>query len=205
MIRKTIYRGVLIAGVWVFSALTPIALCAPANVLTWHNDGARSGLNPNETVLAPANVNQTDFGKLFDIPVDGQVFAQPLYVSGVAIPDKGTHNVVYIATEHDSVYACDADDGSVLWQVTVLKPGETSSDNMNCDIMREVGITATPVITEGVIYVQAMSKDGNGNYFQRLHGLDIRTGEELFGGPVDIAATYSGFGSETVFDPKAAI
>ena len=202
MIRRTIYRGVLIAGVWVFSGLTPVALCAPANVLTWHNDSARSGVNPNETVLAPENVNQTDFGKLFDIPVDGQVFAQPLYVSGVATPDKGTHNVVYIATEHDSVYACDADDGSVLWQVTVLKPGETSSDNMNCDIMREVGITATPVITEGVIYVQAMSKDANSNYFQRLHALDITTGEELFGGPVDIAATYTGFGAETAFDPK---
>jgi hypothetical protein len=202
MIGKQNYREGLIGGLFVFGALAPAALCAPANVLTWHNDGARSGVNPNEIVLAPTNVNQTDFGKLFEISVDGQVFAQPLYVSGVAIPDKGTHNVVYIATEHDSVYACDADDGSVLWQAMLLKLGETSSDNMNCDIMREVGITATPVITGGVIYVQAMSKDGNGNYFQRLHGLDIRTGEELFGGPVDVAATYSGFGSDTVFDPK---
>ena len=202
MIKKSIYRGVLIAGISGFSGLAPIALCASENVLTWHNDGARSGLNPNETVLAPANVNQTDFGKLFDIPVDGQVFAQPLYVSGVTIPDKGTHNVVYIATEHDSVYACDADDGSVLWHVTVLRPGETSSDSMNCDIMREVGVTATPVITGGVIYVQAMSKDGNGNYFQRLHGLDTTTGEELFGGPVDIVATYPGTGLETVFNPR---
>ena len=86
--------------------------------------------------------------------------------------------------------------------MTVLKPGETSSDNMNCDFMREVGITATPVISGGDIYVQAMSKDGDGNYFQRLHALDITTGEELFGGPVDIAATYNGFGAETVFDPK---
>jgi len=202
MVGKQIYRECLIGGVFVLGALAPAAFCAPANVLTWHNDSARSGVNPNETVLAPTNVNQTDFGKLFEIPVDGQVFAQPLYVSGVAIPDNGTHNVVYIATEHDSVYACDADDGSVLWHVMLLKLGETSSDNMNCDIMREVGITATPVITGGVIYVQAMSKDSDGNYFQRLHGLDIRTGEELFGGPVDIAATYSGFGSETVFDPK---
>ena len=114
MIGKQIYRKGLIGGVLAFGALSPVVLGAPANVLTWHNDNARSGVNPNETVLAPANVNQTDFGKLFDIPVDGQVFAQPLYVSGVAIPGKGTHNVVYIATEHDSVYACDADDGSVL-------------------------------------------------------------------------------------------
>jgi outer membrane protein assembly factor BamB len=202
MIGKRIYRKSLIGGLFLFAALTPAALCAPANVLTWHNDNARSGVNPNETVLAPTNVNQTDFGKLFDIPVDGQVFAQPLYVFGVAIPERGTHNMLYIATEHASVYACDADDGSVLWQVTLLGSGETPSDNMNCDIMRELGVTATPVITGEVIYVQAMSKDGNGNYFQRLHGLDIRTGEELFGGPVDIAATYNGFGSETVFDPK---
>jgi hypothetical protein len=84
----------------------------------------------------------------------------------------------------------------------LLKTGETSSDNFGCDIMAEIGITATPVITGGVLYVQAMSKDSSGNYFQRLHGLDIITGSELFGGPVDIAATYPGTELETVFGPR---
>jgi outer membrane protein assembly factor BamB len=206
MHSKWFFRGVVIGGAWFIStiALSTSGFSAPANVTTWHNDDARSGVNPNESVLSPSNVNATDFGKLFEIPVDGQVFAQPLYLSGVEIPGKGTHNVVYIATEHDSVYACDADDGSVLWHVTLLKTGETPSDNFGCTDLdiAEFGITATPIITGGVLYVQAMSKDSSGNYFQRLHGLDILTGSELFGGPVDIAATYPGTGLETVFTPR---
>jgi outer membrane protein assembly factor BamB len=183
-------------------ALSPNGYSAPENIVMWHNDPARTGVNPNERELTPSNVNATDFGKLFEIPVDGQVFAQPLYLSGIEIPGQGMHNIVYIATEHDSVYACDADDGTVLWHVMLLKAGETSSDNFGCLIMAEIGITATPVIDNGVIYVQAMSKDGSGNYFQRLHALDIFTGSELVGGPVDIAASYPGGGGETVFDPK---
>ncbi len=178
---------------------------APANVTVWHNDDARSGVNPNEIVLAPDNVNSADFGKLFVIPTDGWVTAQPLYLSGVNIPGKGSHNVVYIATEHDSVYACDADDGTVLWQATLLKSGETPSDNTGCNIMPEVGITATPVIAGGVIYVQGMSKDSAGDYHQRLHALDVATGAELAGGPVEIEATYpdpTGNADEPTFDPR---
>ena len=184
-------------------ALSPSGFSAPENVTTWHNDDVRSGVNPNEAVLSPSNVNVTNFGKLFEIPVDGKVVAQPLYLTGVSIPGKGTHNVVYIATEHDSVYACDADDGTILWQVTLLNAGETPSD-VGCEDLElpEIGVTATPVITNGVLYVVPMSKDGSGNSFQRLHGLDVLTGAELFGGPVDVAATYPGTGLETVFNPR---
>jgi glucose dehydrogenase len=115
-------------------------------VLTWHNDLARTGQNLNETILTPANVNFNQFGKLFSISVGGaQVYAQPLYVSSLSIPGKGVHNVLYIATEHDSVYTCDADTGTVLWQVVLLKSGGTPSDNLGCNVVQPViGITATP-------------------------------------------------------------
>lgn len=183
-----------------------------ADVLTWHNDDARTGQNLNETILTPANVNSVQFGKLFVIPTDGQVYAQPLYVSSLTIPGNSTHDVVYIATEHDTVYACDADIGTVLWQVSLLKTGETLSDNRSCpsQITPEIGITGTPVIDRhagphGTIYVVGISKNG-ANYFQRLHALDLATGAELLGGPVDVAATYPGsgdnsFGGNVTFDP----
>ena len=160
------------------------------DVLTWHNDNARTGQNLSETILTPANVNFNQFGKLFVVPTDGQVYAQPLYVFNLTIPGKGVHNVVYIATEHDTVYACDADNGVVLWQVSLLKAGETPSDNRGCSqITPEIGITATPVIDRnaglnGTIYVAPMSKDSSGNYFQRLHALDLVTGAEQSGSPV---------------------
>jgi outer membrane protein assembly factor BamB len=185
-----------------------------ADVLTWHNDRARTGQNLAETVLTPANVNPTNFGKLFIVSVDGQVYAQPLLVSGLSIPGQGVHDVLYIATQHDSVYACDANDGTVLWQVSMLRPGETTADVPMCgEIAPELGITATPVIDRtsgpnGTIYVEAMTTDGaTGNYFQRLHALDLTTGAEQFGGPVDIAATYPGTGDNSdgvnvIFDPK---
>ena len=182
-------------------------------VLTWHNDLARTGGNLSETILTPANVNFNQFGKLFVIAVDGQVYAQPLYVPGIAIPGQGVHNVLYIATEHDSVYALDADNGAVLWQVSVLKPGETPSDDRGCSqVTPEIGITATPVIDRsagpnGTIYVAPMSKDGSGNYFQRLHALDLTTGAERPGSPVDVQASYPGSGANSsggtvFFDPK---
>ena len=102
-----------------FSAV--LLAAAPAvfavDVLSWHNDLARTGQNLNETILTLANVNFNQFGKLFVIPTDGQVYVQPLYVPNLTIPAKGVHNVVYIATENDTVYACDADNGAVLWQV----------------------------------------------------------------------------------------
>jgi hypothetical protein len=182
-----------------------------ANVLTYHNNNARDGLNAQETVLTPANVNSTDFGKLAFFPVDGKVDAQPLYVSSLSI-NGGAHNVLYAATEHDSVYAFDADSGQVLWQVSLLGSGETSSDDRGCDqVSPEIGITATPVIdsqagAHGTIYVVAMSKDANGNYYQRLHALDLSNGAELPGSPVTVQAKYPGTGDNSangyvVFDP----
>ena len=183
------------------------------NVLTWHNNLARTGQNLREMQLTPTNVNFNSFGKLFQINVDGKVDAQPLIVSKVSIPNRGTHNVVIIATEHDSIYCCDADFGTTLWHRSMLKSGETPSDSRNCDqVVPEIGITATPVIDlttgpHGTIYVVAMSKNAT-SYFQRLHALDLATGAEQFGGSVRIQATYPGTGDnnngqgEIVFDPK---
>ena len=190
-----------------------LSLARAANVLTWHNDKARTGQNLRETQLTPANVNATKFGKLFQINVDGKVYAQPLIMTNVTIPNKGVHNVVIIVTEHDTVYCCDADNGTALWRKSMLKSGETPSDTRNCSqITPEIGITATPVIDlatgpHGTIYVVAMSKNAS-SYFQRLHALDLTTGAEQFGGPVNIVATYPGTGvnnngqGSVVFDPK---
>ncbi len=183
-----------------------------ADVLTYHNDVARTGQNLHETVLTPGNVNSSSFGKLFEIPVDGKVDAEPLYLGKLAI-SQGRHNVLYVATEHGSVYAFDADTGLPLWQVTTLKPGETASDSRGCDqVVPEIGVTATPVIDrgagpQGTIYVVAMSKDGSGTYHQRLHALDVTTGAEEFGGPKEIQASYPGTGDNSsngivFFDPK---
>ena len=170
-------------------------------MLTYHNDNARTGWNSQEVLLTPANVNVTKFGRLFTIPVDGKVDAQPLYAPSVSIPGSGVHNVLYVATEHDSVYAFDADTGAQYWHVSMLNAGETTSDTRGCgQVTPEIGITATPVINlgadpNGAIYVVAMSKDASGNYFQRLHALDLSTGAELVGGPRDIQASYPGTGA----------
>jgi outer membrane protein assembly factor BamB len=183
------------------------------NVLTYHNDVARTGQNLTETTLTHANVNSSAFGKLLSVPVDGKVDAQPLYVSHLNLGTQGIHSVVYAATEHDSVYAIDADNGTVLWRVTLLAQGETPSDDRGCgQVTPDIGITATPVIDltagpHGIIYSLAMSKDTSGNYHHRLHALDITTGQEQLAGPTEIAATYPGSGDnssngEVVFDPK---
>ena len=188
------------------------------DVVTYHYDNLRTGQNVNETILTQANVNSTAFGKLGAFTVDGRVDAQPLYLSAVAIPSVGTKNVLYVATEHGSVYAFDADSvngntSAFLWKASVLGSGETSSDDRGCSqVTPEIGVTATPVIdrthgTHGAIYVVAMSKDANGNYFHRVHALDLTTGAELFGGPVLVQATYPGtgdnsLGGNVVFDAK---
>src|SRR5580700_6340057 len=159
------------------------------NVTTYHNDNARTGQNLSETILTPSNVNSSSFGKLFVITVDGKVDAQPLYLTQVSIPNQGMHNVLYVATEHGSVYGLDADSGKALWKVSMLVAGETTSDDHGCtQITPEIGVTSTPVIDpkagpHGTIYVVAMSKDGSGNYHQRLHALDVTTGAEEFSGP----------------------
>jgi len=184
-----------------------------AGVLTFHNDAARSGLNPNEVVLNPSNVNSAKFGKLFTLAADGKVDAQPLYVPNLTLPGKGTHNVLFVASEHDAVYAFDADSGALLWQVSMLGAGETPSDNRGCgQVSPEIGVTSTPAIDlnagpHGTMYVVAMSKSGS-TYFQRIHALDLTTGGEQFGGPVLVQATYPGNGANNdghghvVFDPK---
>jgi outer membrane protein assembly factor BamB len=182
------------------------------NVTTYHNDTARSGQNLTETTLTTSNVNSSSFGKLFVISVDGKVDAQPLYLTQLTMPNQGTHNVLYVATEHGSVYGFDADSGTLLWQVSILAAGETTSDDHGCgQITPEIGVTSTPVIDpkagpHGTIYVVAMSKDGSGNYHQRLHALDVTNGAEEFGGPHNIQASFPGTGDNSsggnvVFDP----
>jgi PQQ enzyme repeat len=213
----------LISAAILFLSLTGVLMfrgdmrvgAAPAfkGVLTYHNDSMRTGRNSSETTLTIKNVNSSTFGKLFVISTDGKVDAQPLYVPQVSIPGNGTHNVLFVASEHGTVYGFDADTGSTLWHVTTLAAGETTSDDRNCgQVTPEIGITATPVIDlaggpHGTIYVVAMSKDTNSNYYQRLHALDITSGAEEFGGPVAIAARYLGTGDNSqngyvVFDAK---
>jgi hypothetical protein len=183
------------------------------DVVTYHNDVARTGQNLNEPTLAPAKVNVSAFGKLGVFAVDGKVDAQPLHLAAVTIPGNGTRDVLYVATEHDSVYAMDAITGAVLWQTSLLGAGETTSDTRSCSqVVPEIGITSTPVIdrsrgANGVIYVVAMSKNASGAYFQRLHALDAVLGTELFGGPQTVQASSPGSGANSsngsvVFDPK---
>jgi hypothetical protein len=173
-------------------------------VFTHHNDNARTGQNQNETVLTPANVSSATFGKLASYTLDGNSHASPLYVAGVSIPGQGVHNVVYVATEHDSVYAFDADglSASPLWKVSFLNPpaGVTSVPSSDtgecCDIAPEIGITGTPVIdpATATLYVVAKTKE-SGTYRQRLHALDLGSGAEKFGGPVLLQASVPGSGA----------
>jgi hypothetical protein len=177
---------------------------ASTDVLTYHNNNARTGWNPNEVILTPANVNPNTFGLLFNLMVDGKVDAQPLYVSNAPVfsggISKGNHNLVIVATEHDSLYAFDADTGVLYWQSVLLGSGETTSEpRFGCDqVTPEIGITATPVIdrnkgAHGTIYVVAMSKAST-VYHQRLWGIDLGTGQNISGSPVDIQASYPGTG-----------
>jgi hypothetical protein len=186
------------------SATLALTVAAPTgkDAITYHYDNGRTGLNPNETILTPANVNSATFGKLNLLAVDGKVDAEPLYLSAVTINGQ-THNVLYIVTEHDSIYAFDADNGSQLWKVSALGTAETTSDDHGCgQISPEIGITSTPVIdrrngTDGTIFIVAMSKDGSGGYHQRIHALDVTTGAENAGSPTEIAGTYPGTGDNS--------
>jgi uncharacterized protein (TIGR03437 family) len=190
----------------IFLLLTAVAAEGQVSVTTYRNDLARSGGNPAETILTPATVNATGFGKVVSRPVDGQVYAQPLYLSLVDISGKGIHNVVFVATEHDSVYAFDADsdtgpNADPLWHVnfTNASTGERTlsmADVLGCpSIAPELGITGTPVIdpSTGTLYVVA-STILNGQFFHRLHALDITTGAEQPGSPVVVEASVPGIG-----------
>jgi hypothetical protein len=199
-----------------FPWLALFVICAAGlslatDVVTYHNDIFRTGQNLQETILTLSNVNSSSFGKLFTMPVDNVIDAEPLYLSGVTIPGKGTHNVIYTVTENDSVYAFDADQGTLLWQVSALGTGESPSDTHGCgQISPSIGITSTPVIDRsvgphGTIYVVAMSKKGS-TYYQRIHALDLTTGKEQGTSPITVSGKYPGTGDGSqggyvIFDP----
>ena len=207
--RQFSYLHGLILALLVISS-TPAR--AQISVVTRLNNNSRTGQNLQEYALTPTTVNQTQFGKLFSCPVDGYVYASPLYVANLAISGQGTHNVVFVATERDDVYAFDADNPSCsqIWYTSFINPsaGITTvpqSSVSSTDIVPEIGVTGTPVIdpSSGTLYVVAKTEE-NGTYVQRLHALDITTGAEKFGGPVVIQASVagSGDGSSTVsFNP----
>ena len=180
---------------------------ALVSIATYHNDNSRTGQNLQETILTTSNVNSTNFGKVFSQALDGYSYGQPLYASSVAIPGKGVHNVVYVATMNDSVYAFDADSNAgsnaqPLWQVNFTNPAlgittvPTSDLNCSTPITPQVGIMSTPVIdtTNNTIYVVVRTLE-NGEYYFRLHALDTTTGAEKFDGPVAIQASAPGTGS----------
>jgi hypothetical protein len=179
------------------------------DVTTYKYDLNRSGQNLAESALTLTNVASSTFGLLRRLPVDGRVDAQPLYLSALSTA-SGKFNTLFVATEHDSVYALDSDSGAVLWQVSLLGTGEKPSDTRGCSqVSPEIGITSTPVIdrsagAHGTMYVVAMSIDSSSNYHQRLHALDVTTGAELLNGPVEISASFPATGTATSsFDAKS--
>jgi hypothetical protein len=205
---------ILAALLFLASARLPLS----AQWTTSQYDNARTGANLKETILTPANVKAGTFGKIFSFKVDGDVYAQPLYLPRVAMPDKSVHNVVFVATEHDSVYAFDADGqrAAPLWHVDFLGSGITTvpASDVSCPLITpEIGITPTPVIDTGTgtLYVLARTKESQGllrgeRFVQRLHALAVTTGAEKFGGPVEIKASVKGTGASSSggiihFDP----
>lgn len=207
-------NGALNTAVFDNVSITPAGGSQPpppssVDVTTYKYDLGRTGLNPKETVLTTANVRSATFGRLRSLPGDGTIFAQPLYLSALNIGGS-SHNVVFFATEHNSLYAYDADTGVKLWQVTLNGAGETTSDNRSCGLISpEIGVTATPVIDRsagphGALYVVSASRDSSGGYHNKIHAIDVTTGGELFSGPTEITATYpNSSGGTNTFDPGA--
>ena len=203
--------GITSAALLLLALLSPTISLGQVPVLTQHNDNARTGQNLQETILNTSNVNESGFGKLFWRTVDGFIYAQPLYVQGLTI-QGATHNVVYVATQHNSVYAFDADnpnEPAPLWQVNLGTPvpsqdiciltGDTNpGDCPYYDISPEIGITSTPAIdtTAGIIYVVDRTKDtANDTYHDYIHALNLTTGAEELGGPVEITGQVNGTGA----------
>ncbi len=203
----------LLPTVWSTALFSDVALAQAVNVTSWHYDNSLSGANTQETILTPSNVNSLTFGRLFSVALDGMVFAQPLYLTGVSIAG-GVHNVVYAVTENDSVYAIDADNGTVYEQVSLLPGGATTvsgPNDLGCnDVIPQVGITGTPVIdtSSNTLYVVAVDKNADGSFSQYLHALDVTTLEDKVS-PVAITATVAGTasdgnGSTVTFNTKLA-
>jgi hypothetical protein len=205
-------------------AITALALAlslpAIAQIPTAQYDNARTGAYLTETTLTPRNVNPQQFGKLFSLKVDADVYAQPLFIPNVQIPNKGRHDIVFISTERNTIYAFDAygSPTTPLWQVNLLRPGESvvTPWDTSCDVIQpENGITSTPVIdpATGSIYVLTRSKNEHllspNQYHQYLHALDIATGAEKPHSPIEIQATIPGKGEgsrdgQLAFDPLRA-
>src|SRR6185503_15530297 len=188
--------------------LPPASAAAQVSVTTHHNDAARTGANLNETILTTTNVNVSEFGKLFERTVDHEIYGQPLYVDNVNIPGVGVRNVVYVATNNDSVYAFDADDptaASPLWRVNYTNPAagivpvSRTDVGQACgtyvDFAGNIGIAGTPAIDlpSQTMYFVVRTKE-SGTFVQRLHAIDIRDGSERTGSPVLIQASVSGTG-----------
>jgi hypothetical protein len=211
----TMRLALLVSAVFVLAVSSVLG----TDVLTYHNDNARDGWNPNETILTPSNVNSASFGLKFNLKVDGKVDAQPLYVSANPVFTGGNlvgnRDLIVVATENDSVYVFDGNTGALYWHVVLLGSGETPSDDRGCgQVTPEIGITATPVIdrnngpagTHGTIYVVAMSKSSGPTYHQRLYALDLATGQEV--GVQNVKPTFPGSGPDNnghgtvMFDPS---
>ena len=192
------------------SFLATMHLLAQTPVTTWHYDNQRTSANTTEHLLTPSNVNVQTFGKLFTQPVDGFIVGHPLYLPAISILGKGTYNVVFVATMHDSVYAFDADDANAgpLWQTSLLSyspPGATTvpatvQKNSLTTGWSEIGVISTPVIDPGtgILYLVAETYE-NGTVIHRLHALDVSSGQEILGGPTTIAATFNLNGTISTF------
>lgn len=188
----------------------PLALSGQVNILTANGSNDRANANLNEAKLTPGNVAPGSFGKLGSFPVDGQVYSQPLYMSGIAIPGKGTHNILFVCTQHDTVFAYDADSAAapqLLWQVNLGTSVPSTTFGDFGDVAPEIGILSTPVIdaSTGVIYVVADTLQNGAPVFQ-LHALDIHSGQEMLNGPVAVAGQVAGSGAASkdgviAFDP----
>lgn len=205
LVRRTA-TAVFLAAAW-------LANGQMTDVLTYHNDNARTGLAAHEEVLSPHNVNTNHFGLLWNLPVDGKVDAEPLYAAGVMIPGVGERNILIVATEHDSVYAFNADGTNLYWRVSMLQSNETTSGEVDsCNqVAPEIGVSATPVIDRqagpnGTIFLVAMSRTPTSAYFQRVHALDLATGADRL--PLaTVTASYPGAGDASsggrvIFNPE---